>query len=117
MKKILIAFFAALWMSGCALQPHVSDSKLYWGDYSHTLYEFKKNPGDETRKNHIAEINAIILKSQELKLRVPPGVYAELGMYTLEDGDAKTANKYFNLELQTYPESKAMVNQLLKKKG
>jgi len=117
MKKIIIAFCAVIWMSGCALQPQVSESKLYWGNYSHTLYEFKKNPSPDTRKQHIAEINDIILKSKELKLRVPPGVYAELGMYTMEDGHAKQAKQYFNMELQTYPESKTMVNQILKKKG
>jgi hypothetical protein len=33
----------------------------------------------------------------------------------LEDGEQGKANEYFNLELGTYPESKAMVNQILKK--
>lgn len=117
MKKTIITICAAIWMSGCALQPQVSQSKLYWGNYSHTLYEYKKNPSPETRKQHIVSINDIILKSKELNLRVPPGVYAELGMYTMEDGKAKEAKQYFNLELQTYPESKTMVQQLLKKKG
>lgn len=114
MKKIIIGLTALVWLSGCATT-QVSMANLYWGNYSHTLYEFKKNPTPDTRSKHIAEINAIILKSQELNLRVPPGIYAELGMYTMEDGNESKANEYFNLELGTYPESKAMINQILKK--
>lgn len=112
--KLCVAFIALVWLSGCATI-QVSQSGFYWGKYSNTLYDFKNNPGDETRVKHIAELNAIILKSQELKLKVPPGIYAELGMYTLEDGNKDVANKLFNQELGAYPESKAMINQILKK--
>lgn len=113
-KKLVIALTGILFLSGCATMS-VSQSGLYWGKYSHTLYELKKNPGEDTRAKHIAEMNDIIQKSNEKNLRVPPGVYAELGMYSLEDGNQGKANDYFNLELGTYPESKAMINQILKK--
>jgi hypothetical protein len=101
-------------LSACA--PMVSQSGLYWGNYSHTLYNLKNKPSDETRAKHIAELHSIIQKSKELNLRVPPGVYAELGMYTMEDGKSEQAKEYIKLELATYPESSAMVNQVLKKK-
>ena len=113
-NKLFIVVIGLLLLSGCATMS-ISQSGLYWGNYSHTLYEMKKNPGTDTRAKHIAEINDIIRKSNEKSLRVPPGVYAELGMYTLEDGNQNKANEYFNLELGTYPESKAMINQILKK--
>ena len=113
-KKLCVAVIGLLWLSGCATM-NVSQSGLYWGKYSHTLYELKKNPGADTRAKHIAEINDVIAKSNELNLRVPPGIYAEMGMYSMEDGKQGEANEYFNLELGTYPESKAMINQILKK--
>ncbi|MDT8384491.1 MAG: DUF4810 domain-containing protein [Gammaproteobacteria bacterium] len=113
-KRLFVALMGVLWLSGCATM-NVSQSGLYWGKYSHTLYELKKNPGAEARAKHIAEINEVIAKSKEMNLRVPPGLYAEMGMYSLEDGKQKEANQYFNLELSVYPESKAMVNQILKK--
>lgn len=113
-KKLSIAGIALILLAGCATI-QVSQSGFYWGKYSNTLYDFKNSPSDETRVKHIAELNAIILKSQELKLNVPPGIYAELGMYTLEDGNKDMANKFFNQELGTYPESKAMITQILKK--
>lgn len=115
-KKIIVSLiglsFLALF-TGCATTK-ISASNLYWGDYSKTLYELKKEPGSDTKAAHINELNSIIEKSNELNLRVPPGLYAELGMYMLNEGKKNTADKYFNLELKTYPESKAMVLQILK---
>jgi len=113
-KNFSIALISLVWLAGCATI-QVSQSGFYWGSYSHTLYDFKNTPSDETRAKHIAELNAIIQKSNELNLKVPPGIYAELGLYTLEDGKEDMANKLFNHELGIYPESKAMINQILKK--
>ena len=115
-KKILVSLatlFVLLSLTGCATK--ISASNLYWGDYSKTLYNLKKTPTAETREAHIKELKSIIVKSNELHLRVPPGLYAELGMYLLNDGKKVKANEYFNLELKTYPESKKMVLQILKK--
>jgi len=114
-KRPLLVLTALLGLSGCALSPTISHSGYYWGNYSHTLYNYKKSPDEKNRATHIAELNSIIQKSQTLNLKVPPGIYAELGMYTIEDGNRAKANEYFNLELGTYPESKAMINQILKK--
>jgi len=113
-KKFSIVLLSFLWLAGCATT-QISQSGFYWGKYSHTLYEFKNAPSAETREKHIAELNSIIQKSKELNLKVPPGIFAELGLYTLEDGKTDMANILFNQELSTYPESKAMINQILKK--
>lgn len=117
-KKIIISLIgisSLVLFAGCT-STGISASNLYWGDYSTTLYELKKSPGADTKAAHIKELNSIIEKSKELNLRVPPGLYAELGMYMLNEGKKNKANVYFNLELKTYPESKAMVRQILKKK-
>lgn len=117
-KKILaglVVLSVCALFSGCALMKNVSDSNLYWGDYSKTLYELKKNPGSEAKEAHINELHSIITESNERNLKVPPGLYAELGMYLLNDDKKAKANEYFNLELKTYPESKVMISQILKK--
>lgn len=113
-KRILVVLSVSVLFSGCALT-QISDSNLYWGSYSKTLYELKKNPSSETRATHMEELNSIITESNERNLKVPPGLYAELGMYLLNDGKKAKANEYFNLELKTYPESKTMISQILKK--
>lgn len=111
-SKIVIATLFAILICGCAT---VSQSNLYWGNYSHTLYELKKNPSEDTKKAHQAELQSIVDKSKKMNLRVPPGIYAELGIFAKESGDSNSANGYFRLEQQTYPESSALMMNVLDK--
>ncbi|MBK9131510.1 MAG: DUF4810 domain-containing protein [Gammaproteobacteria bacterium] len=111
MKKI-ITILSVAFIVGCAT---VSQSNLYWGNYSHTLYEYKKNPNDNTKMAHQTELQSIVEKSKQLNLRVPPGIYAELGVFAMESGDSKSANQYFLLERETYPESSALMAHVIDK--
>jgi hypothetical protein len=108
-RPISSALFVLVLLSGCAT---VSPANLYWGNYSNTLYQVKKNPGDETKKAHQIELQSIVEKSKEKNLRVPPGIYAELGMYAKELGDDSAAKQYFNLEQETYPESGPLMKRV-----
>lgn len=112
--KILPFYILTLFIfSGCAT---VSQSNLYWGDYSHTLYEVKKNPGEASNAAHEKELNHIVEKSTSMNLRVPPGIYAELGVYAKERGENSAADNYFALELATYPEGETLIKRTLKNK-
>jgi hypothetical protein len=99
-----------LFFSGCTT---VSESNLYWGDYSNTLYKVKKDPGDASNAAHEEELQSIVEKSKEMNLRVPPGIYAELGLYAIERGDQNAAQNYFRLEQETYPEGTILMQRIL----
>ena len=77
----------------------------YWGNYQSTYYKNMKKADDKAYDNHVLSLLTIIDKSKEKGLKVPPGVYAELGHVRLSEGDNVEAKKYFELELATYPES------------
>jgi hypothetical protein len=109
-RALLFSFLIVTLFSGCAT---VSQSNLYWGNYSHTLYEVKKNPGEQSKKAHQHELLSIVEKSKARNLKVPPGIYAELGVYAKESGDSNAANNYFHLEQETYPESSALMKHAL----
>jgi hypothetical protein len=107
MKKLIFCVCAmALIIIGCALPKPM----YYWGNYPHTLYAYKKAPSEATLQKHKQEILKIIQKSKELEIRVPPGVYGEYGFILAKSGDKDGALKYFELEQQTYPESKVFIN-------
>ena len=91
-----LAIFVLVFFSGCATK--VSQSNLYCGNYSNTLYMVKKEPGEASNLAHEKELQSIVNKSNEMNLRVPPGVYAELGLYAMERGDSDAAKSYFGLE-------------------
>ncbi len=73
-----VAVLALLCTAGCVPRP----SMYYWGNYSETLYRAKKTPGDDTLLAHRQSLENIVEQSKTLNLRVPPGVYAELGTFT-----------------------------------
>lgn len=84
----------------------------YWGDYSETLYGYRKYPNEETLLKHKQMLESIVEESNKGNARVPPGVYAELGYIYLKENNNKEAIKYFHLEEQIYPESKVFMQRL-----
>jgi len=112
--KYLIGVFIFISLCGCATK--VSQSNLYWGNYSNTLYMVKKEPSEASNAAHKEELESIVEKSKNMNLRVPPGVYAELGLYAMEAGDEATAKNYFRLEQETYPEGSILMQHVLKDK-
>lgn len=84
----------------------------YWGDYSDTLYAYKKEPSDETLKEHLEELDDIIEESKDLGLNVPPGIYCEYAYFLIQKGHQDDALQYIQLEEQTYPESKVFTDRL-----
>lgn len=101
---------ASLLCFGCATQ---KQPMYYWGNYSQSLYDSKKKPGRESLLAHRAALEHIAEESKNRNLRVPPGVYAELGyIYNLEN-NFKEAIKLFDLEKRVYPESTVFMDRLI----
>lgn len=88
-------------------------SLYYWGNYSNTLYKYKKAPSDETLQDHKKSIEKIINQTGSYKKPVPPGIYSEYGYYLLIEGQYLEAQQYLDMEIQTYPESEKFINALL----
>jgi len=114
MKIVAFIVLQLFLLSGCATK--LSQSNLYWGQYSQTLYKVKKEPSTASKLAHENELKAIVKKSLEMHIKVPPGVYAELGMYAIDRGESSTAQSYFKMEQDTYPEGKVLMKRVLKNK-
>lgn len=93
---------------GCASQKPM----YYWGNYSTSLYAYKKAATDESYMEHMNELQRIIEQSKERDLRVPPGICVEYGYLLLKEGKKEKALQYFEQEEQTYPESRVFVERL-----
>ena len=105
---LLLILAVVLLLASC-----VPKRMYYWGDYSTTLYHSKKVPCEENLLKHKQALENIIQQSEQQNLRVPPGVYAELGYIYFRQNVTDTAIKYFRLEVQTYPESKIFMERLV----
>jgi hypothetical protein len=104
-KTLLILGIAFLGFVGC--QP--SSTLFYWGKYSSTLYEYKKNPSDTTLSIHKGTLLDIMKEAPEKKMLVPPGVYAEYGYLMLKEGKENEGMEYLAKEEQSFPESKVFI--------
>lgn len=98
----------------CLIVSTCTQPIFYWGNYSHTLYQMKKNPDIKFREAHKKELLSIINKSHKMKKTVPPGVYCEYGFLMYQDGNTEDAIKYIDLEETTYPESQTFTQRLKK---
>lgn len=112
--RVVFSIILLVFLSGCVKK--VSQSNLYWGNYSSTLYMVKKEPGEASNLAHEKELQSIVETSTEMNLRVPPGIYAELGLFAMERGDTALAQSYFGLEQDTYPAGATLMQKTLKNK-
>ncbi len=100
----LLLFCCASLIAGCATAP----ISYHYGNYSKTLYRTKKDNTPESILKHKNELEDIIKVSNKKGIRVPPGIYCEYAYMLSKQGNAD-ANKYFTLEVATYPESMKFV--------
>lgn len=111
MKRTCVKFILPLlFILGCATQ----EPLYYWGSYSHTLYKYKKLSKEENLEAHKASLINIIEESNKRNKRIPPGIYCEYGYILLQEGKTQQAVQYFELEEETYPESKVFIGRLKK---
>ncbi|TKB45572.1 DUF4810 domain-containing protein [Thalassotalea mangrovi] len=107
-RKILISL-AIIITTGCA-----APTIYYWGDYSDTLYQYTKEPTQETLAAHRNELMKIIDVAETKQKKVPPGIYFELGMIEAKAGNIKMATAYLQKEQALFPESETYVALALK---
>ena len=110
MSRIHIILFLIISVAvGCATEP-----LYYWGNYSQTLYKYKKSPKEETLAAHKVCLVNIIEESNKRNKQIPPGVCCEYGYILLKEGKTDQALYYFEMEEKHYPESRVFIDRLKK---
>ncbi|MCP5380788.1 MAG: DUF4810 domain-containing protein [Kordiimonadaceae bacterium] len=89
-------------------------SMYNWGGYSNNLLGYYKNMDDEQLQKFSDSLYEGIEKA-EIKDNVPPGMYAEYGYTKLELNDANTAAIYFQKEWDKWPESRFLMEKVMKR--
>ena len=107
--RILVLICATLFFTGCATTNPMYD----YEDYSETFYAMKRETSTETQTEWKSTLENIIVTSKERNIRVPPGVYANLGYFYLKANDGSKAISYFELEKSIYPEAIHFMDRLI----
>lgn len=106
---LLLSFVLPLILVGCGTS---SNGSFYWGNYSSTLYDYKKNPDDKTLEAHKKELLSVIEISAKKNKVVPPGVNAEYGYILLKNGQENEGFEYLAKEIELYPESSVFITRI-----
>jgi hypothetical protein len=106
---IFIFLLSILILAGCGT---TSKDTFYWGNYSATLYDYKKNPDEKTLEAHKKEILSLIEYADKWERKVPPGVYAEYGYLLLKEGNETEGMEYLDKEVTLYPESAVFIEKI-----
>ena len=110
-NNIIFIFICLILLSACQ---HVEKETFYWGNYSSSLYDLKKNPDDKKLEAHKEQLLQIIDVSQKDNYQIPPGVNAEYGYILIKQGKEKEGIEYLNKEIQLYPESAIFIERIKK---
>lgn len=106
-KKLLVSSALILSLTGCATQ-----SGLYnWGNYEQDLFNYYHEAGtqEEVATNHIEFVSKIDQRGET----PAPGLLAEAGTFYLLAGDEGSAVKFYQMEFDTWPESRPMMGILI----
>lgn len=101
----LLPLLGLLLLSGCVTPP----VNYYYGNYSQALYRSKKDNTPASLEKYRHSLEDIIQTSEKKGLRVPPGIYCEYAYLLAKEGSPE-ADRYFSLEIKTYPESERFVS-------
>lgn len=101
---------SALFLVACG-----SNQQMYnWGGgaYTSSTYQSLTQEGDP--QEQLKALEEIAQDSAKGK-KVPPGLYAQMGLLYSQLGDTSKATEAFNMETQLFPESKSYIQFLLTK--
>lgn len=110
MKLGLLATAPALLLAGCA------STQLYsWGNYEEDLFTYYNEPGEQEAvvADHVAFLDKVMARGET----PAPGLLAEAGTFYLQAGNADKALEYYQLEYDTWPESRALMGSLISNLG
>lgn len=106
MLKIPTVIALAVLATGCA------NNRIHsWGGYDDLLYAGYKSPDQMEVARTKLEAHVLTLKGSGQ--RVPPGIYAELGTLYLQSGNKPKALGYYQLEHDTWPESRYFMSAMV----
>lgn len=106
MLKTLTVIALAVLATGCA------NNRLHsWGGYDDLLYAGYKAP--DQMEVARTKLEAHVQTLRQSGQRVPPGIYAEVGTFYLQSGNKQTALSYYQLEHDTWPESRPFMTAML----
>ncbi|MDU8923925.1 DUF4810 domain-containing protein [Pasteurellaceae bacterium LIM206] len=99
-------------LSACS--NHSDNTIYYWGNYDDVVYSYYN--GNENYDEQSNMLMNIITQAKAKNKQVAPGVYGQLGLVKIKQGQLAQAREAFQQEQLLYPESTRFMQFLQKLK-
>ncbi|WP_086933291.1 DUF4810 domain-containing protein [Agarilytica rhodophyticola] len=108
-KYTSFLLLAAILLNGCTS----TDTLYHWGNYEGLLYKMYNEPGEATPEVQIERLIVDIQKAEAYGKKVPPGVFAHLGVMYAANGNLAKAQEAFIEEKTLFPEAAVLVDGMI----
>lgn len=112
MVKHIIFSLVTLAITGCSVTPN---QQYYWGEYEKLIYDSYHKPGLATPELQIKKITQDIERAKSSRKKIPPGLYAHLGMMYASQGNRPLAMAAFDEEKTLFPESSILIDGMIER--
>lgn len=112
MTKQIMLSLITLAIAGCNVTPN---QQYYWGNYEALIYDSYNKPGSATPELQIKKITQDIERAKSSRKKIPPGLYAHLGMMYASQGNRPLAMAAFDEEKKLFPESSVLIDGMIER--
>jgi len=107
--KLLLLSLLVVSLAACASKT----TRYHWGHYEGIIYNIYEKPGSIDTQTQIIKLSEDIQQAESKGKKVPPGVYAHLGMAYASQGDAASAKAALLEEKALFPASATFIDGIL----
>ena len=107
-ERVLSVCALALAVAACASQ----QAQYEWGPYEDTLFVHYHEPA--LKAESLSRYLEFLAQDNTYARPIAPGLFAEAGTFMLEQGDAVRALEFYRLEYAAWPESRPMLEVLIR---
>ncbi len=107
-KYSIVPFVGVLLLSGCANQ-----EMYYWGSYESIVRQSYVEPGSMDAQTQIETLTSDLQQAEANGKKVPPGIYAHLGVLYAEQGKHSHSKEALVQEKILFPEASILVDGML----
>lgn len=109
MKKTLLLVLILI-IQGCSSN---KETMYEWGSYEDLIYKNYSHPEKFSPNECITKLTADYEIAKSKNKAIPPGYYAQLGIFYYQDGKPDLAEKSLSTEMEIFPESKQFMIRLI----
>ncbi len=108
-SRLVVGLTCLVLLTGCS----TNKTLYHWGSYQQVILDSYTKPGSVDSLTQINTLTADIQKAESSEAKIPPGLYAQLGLMYAQQGMGQDSRAAFAKEKELFPESSRFIDGLI----